>query len=135
MTLLCGTDLSDPSRQAAIAAGHLAAAWGEPLLLIHVMDLLATDPPLPDPLATLSEVRARQLTELGQQVSSSTGAQVSTELHRGSADTVLVGRAAEARASLIVVGAHGTRVDLQALLGSTAEHVARAASMPRRRRS
>lgn len=130
MTIVCGTDLSAPAREAALAAGHLSAARREPLQLVHVLELMSSDVQSPDPLTRLSEARERELESLAADVRRETGAEVGFEIERGFSDGVLVTRASELSASLIVVGARGARGEMRWLLGSTAERVARDAPMP-----
>jgi hypothetical protein len=58
MTILCGTDFSDPAAEAARAAAALARAWGETLQLVHVIDLFDGDSLPPDETRQLHETRA-----------------------------------------------------------------------------
>jgi nucleotide-binding universal stress UspA family protein len=130
MSILCGTDFSAPAAEAARAAAAMAQAWGEPLRLVHVIDLFDGDS-LPDAAAKqLLEQRAEELEVLAVSLRAATGARVDCEVRRGIVDVELTQLAAESKARLLVVAAIGHRREPRWLLGSIAERIARATSVP-----
>jgi len=130
MTILCGTDFSSAAAEAARAAAALAAAWGEPLRLVHVIDLFEGDSLAPAALNALQQERAEALEVLAVALRASTGAKILTEVRRGIVDVELTQLADELEASLLVVAAIGQRREPRWLLGSVAERIARATSVP-----
>jgi nucleotide-binding universal stress UspA family protein len=130
MTILCGTDFSDPAAEAARAAAALARAWGETLQLVHVIDLFDGDSLPPDETRQLHETRAAELEVLATALRAATGARIDCEVRRGIVDVELTQLAAESQARLLVVAAVGQRATARWLLGSVAERIARATSVP-----
>ncbi len=130
MTVLCGTDFSAPAAEAARAAAALAAAWGEPLRLVHVMDLFEGDSLRADAAQALMQQRVEELELLAVPLREASGATVLTEVRRGIVDVELAQLGVELQARLLVVAAIGQRREPRWLLGSVAERVARATSVP-----
>jgi nucleotide-binding universal stress UspA family protein len=130
MSLLCGTDFSAPAAEAARAAAALAQAWGEPLRLVHVIDLFDGDSLPPEAAKQLHETRAEELELLAVSLRAETGARIDCEVRRGLVDVELTQLAVEANARLLVVAATGQRREPRWLLGSVAERIARATAVP-----
>jgi len=130
MSILCGTDFSAPAAEAARAAAALAQAWGEPLRLVHVIDLFDGDSLPAEASTQLLERRAEELEVLAVSLRAATGARVDCEVRRGIVDVELTQLAAESKARLLVVAAIGHRREPRWLLGSVAERIARATSVP-----
>ncbi|MCU0758555.1 MAG: universal stress protein [Steroidobacteraceae bacterium] len=130
MTILCGTDFSAPAAEAARAAAALAGAWGEPLKLVHVIDLFEGDSLPPDAARALQEQRVQDLEVLAVSLRGATGATIECEVVRGIVDVELVQMATEAKARLVVVAALGQRSAPRWLVGSVAERMARATPVP-----
>ncbi|MDP2319816.1 MAG: universal stress protein [Acidobacteriota bacterium] len=124
--IVCGTDFTPQAHAAATVAARLAVALRHPLLLVHAQ------------LAGGKQVRTGAGGKHGANGAlrreaarlRALGATVATELHRGHADEVLVARASETGAVLIVVGALGTRAPTRRFLGSIAERTAELAPAP-----
>jgi len=130
MSLLCGTDFSAPAAEAARAAAALAQAWGEPLRLVHVIDLFEGDSLPTEAAQRLREERAAALEVLAAALRTATGVRVDTEVRRGIVDVELTQLAAESQARLLVVAATGHRREPRWLLGSVAERITCATSVP-----
>ena len=115
MTILCGTDFTGASHEAARAAAAIAARIDEPLELVHVLDFPLTTwsgdgeehrfgrlfAPEAERRRTLLDNEAERLTELG--------CEVRAMLLSGTPDDTLLARALEIGARLIVVAALGGR--------------------------
>lgn len=110
--VLCGTDFSPLAKESARLARRLADKLDAPLHLVHATD---------DPTNAMPRLEA-QAAELG--------GSVQTEVLEGLPDEVLVRRAGELQAKLVVVGSLGRRSLKDWLLGSTAERVVRSAPVP-----
>lgn len=115
MTIVCGTDFTGASHEAARAAAAIAARCNEPLELVHVLDF-----PLPvradgdarrrfgDLFAPEAE-RRRTLLDNEADRLAELGCEVNANLLSGAPDDVLLARALELKARLIVVAAQTTR--------------------------
>jgi nucleotide-binding universal stress UspA family protein len=135
-TILVGTDFSRPARQALVQALSLAQERDAAVMVLHVIHA-----PDLDELARLAEVPEKVLRErLGRERRERLAAlitdiegrpeeiPVETVLAWGHPYEVILKRAAQSNASLIVLGTSGRSADLErALFGSTAEKVLRAA--------
>lgn len=130
MSIICGTDFSAPAAEAARAAAALAKAWGEPLKLVHVIDLFEGDSLPPDAARRLQEQRAQDLEVLAVSLRSATGAAIQCEVVRGIVDVELTQMATESSARLLVVAALGQRSTPRWLIGSVAERISRASAVP-----
>ena len=121
--IVCGTDFTDNARQAGNVAAALAATLDQRLLLVHAAPhhhdrrlSAQTRRALLDPVRDDLKLEAARLRRRG--------ATVVEELHTGHADEVLVRRARECGAHLVVVSSLGTSTTKRRLLGSTAERTA-----------
>jgi len=128
MSVFCGTDFSESADVAARVAAGIAARLGLPLELVHVHET-----ELPESPGGLWPERSqveRRLSEQALALQSVFGAEVTPSLEQGAPHEVLARRGQRADARLIVVGSLGkTRQELW-LLGSVAERVVQAASVP-----
>jgi nucleotide-binding universal stress UspA family protein len=129
MTIVCGTDFSPPSRQAARAAAALASRFGERLVLAHVVDELGAGltprGPDEDVYRPQREQLRRDASELGLPAAS-----VEVALLPGAIDVTLTDVARQRDARLLVVSSLGRRPPARWLLGSVAERAARSAPLP-----
>lgn len=127
--IVCGTDFSDHARHAAHAGAVLAALLRRPLLLVHV-DQDVRSGKLP--AGTRRELMQPKLTALRREADllRTRGVKVIEELHEGNPDEILVRRAGESGASLVVVGSLGTRAGGRWLMGSVSERTAESSRVP-----
>lgn len=130
MSILFGTDFSEPARRAADAAAALARAYGEPLHLVHIVDLRIAERLPPNSLQAFLGTRQAELAALADHVAKASGATVTHEMLHGVADVELCELAVERRARLLVVAALGEREAPRWLIGSTAERVTRSSDVP-----
>lgn len=128
MTIVCGTDFSAAAAGAADAAAALAKALGSGLDLVHVVDGLWPELPERVRATLLAEVRDRLRAEAERL--RARGVAVHEEILHGLADEILVSRAEQTGARLIVVSSTGRRAPARWLLGSVAERTAQASSIP-----
>lgn len=127
MTIVCATDFSPPASDAMAVASDIAKKRGETLLLWH-----AVEPPMGDPVAVYAEpLRAESAARLETDADRirATGVVVETKVVVGYPDEELPG-SLPADATLIVAGARGHRYGTHWLIGSVAERVARATTVP-----
>lgn len=128
MSIIFGTDFSEPATKAARAAATLASGWHEPLILVHVADtgdpgsLLGKEPVSLKPLKGQLREESARLRELG--------GEVHEELLIGIPDEALVEFAEKSGARLIVLSALGRRSGTWWRLGSTADRVAQTSKVP-----
>lgn len=130
MTIVCGTDFSPPSIAACEVAALIAAAHGEPLILVHAVTPLNVPPPY-DVARALDDLVAaaeRALGDLAARLGKA-GLQVSTSVSIGAADEVLVAEVDRTGARMIVLGSVGER-GLKFLLGSTSDRIASRSPVP-----
>ena len=136
-TLLAATDLSAPSRHAALRAAMLARQTGAQLELMHVLEKGALDALrrlLGDDGDALPErIRAQaqeSLTQLCTEVGATLGASVGQHLEEGAVVESSVALAERLNASLLIVGARGASFMRHWLLGATAERLLRKTLRP-----
>lgn len=128
MTILCGTDFSERSKQAADVAAHFAARTGQPLHLAHAYDDRServAGETSGDAIARVEAALAREAERLR-----GFGADVRKHLRPGPPDEVLIDLATEQSAQLIVVAALGRRLEGRWQLGSHAERLAQRSHVP-----
>lgn len=141
--ILVASDLSPSSRPALQTALGLATLTSAELDVLHVREgelhnrALFSAEPLGD-RELLARIAGREVEDaaraLGDQLATldegPSRRVAATLVKTGIASDVILSTAAELEADLIVVGTHGRRGFSHALLGSVAERVARAASVP-----
>ncbi|MBK7875122.1 MAG: universal stress protein [Planctomycetes bacterium] len=139
MTILCGTDFSEASRQALRAAIAWARREGTGVELVHVVDLhgafalLARGEGALVPVdQELARWRARAEERVAAEAAAFAGSSVSivARVLEGAADAALVAHAGRCGARLVVVSAVGARAGSPFTLGSTADRVAQSADRP-----
>jgi len=130
MTILCGTDFSKSSSQAALAACAIARRLGLPLKLVHVIDagssILASGSQTE---ALHWSVQARLREEAGM-LKAQMGVEIEPVLVSGVPEEELVKIARETPASLVVVSSMGAKKHARWLVGSVAERVAQSSPVP-----
>ena len=133
--IVAGTDFSPLSRHALDWAIELAQRTRSRIVLAHVFDL----PVYGFPDASLlvdAQTAARMSTEAQQGLNAeiervrATGVVVEGKLKQGDPREVIPQLAVSEGAWLVVVGSHGRHGIARALLGSVAESIVRAATVP-----
>lgn len=129
MTIVCGTDFSEPAAEAAGLAALLAARIAAPLKLVHALD---TRRAVFNVAMVLEAVERASNERLGAEVARlrALGAEVEPVIVEGWPDESLLAAAAQPPAELIVLSAIGERARSRFTLGSTAERVAQHATQP-----
>jgi len=139
MVIVCGTDFTGASFEAARAAAAIAVRAGERLELVHVLDFPMTPDeeggdgalarrwrelfqPEMDRRRTLLENEADRLTE--------SGVEVEVRVVSGAPDEALIAEAQRLEASLIVVASLGRRSASAWRLGSVADRLALTSPVP-----
>ena len=128
MTIVCGTDFSQPARDAVAVAAKLSCRLKQDLVLVHAVAPHAADPmgfdfePLRAAMAGALEHEAAEMR--------SAGLKVATRAVIGWPEEEIVQTAREAGADLIVMGALGRHQGLYWLIGSVAERVAQTTPVP-----
>jgi len=132
MNILVATDFSAPSRVAVARAVAIARNHGARLQLIHAFDaaswknLRSLATPKKRLLADQPNALAgERLRTLAAQLERDHGIRVSTRMPSGHASRAIAAAARSAKASLVVLGAHGQRLGDRIYLGSTALGVLR----------
>lgn len=133
MTILCATDFSPCSMAATELAAAVARRFGDPLLLLHVVEPLALAAEAP-PGASIWTHGMLQAAERSTQQAAAAIAgkdlQVTPRVLLGPADSLIVETAREHKVRFIVLGTHGRRGAAHLFAGSVAEQVARQAPCP-----
>jgi nucleotide-binding universal stress UspA family protein len=130
MTIVCGIDFSENAVLAAHAAGAIAMRLAVPLTLVHVRDkggVTHQGGELPDAVDDPLRLRLRAQAE---DLQSRFGITVEPLVIRGVVDAQLVALASSVAARLLVIAALGERQQRRWLLGSVAERVVQASSIP-----
>jgi len=125
MSIVCGSDFSEPSLQAANVAAELAARMRAPLHLVHALDLV-TEQPGDAPAARAAGARLRADAASIADI----GAAVQIHTQPGAPDEVLLEVAKRHQALLIVVAALGRRAAGPWQLGSHADRIAQGSHVP-----
>ncbi len=127
--IVCGTDFSDSARQAGNVAAALAVALHRRLLLVHVTHYKSDGRLSPTTRRTVLKPLRDDLRREAARLRR-LGATVVEELHPGNPDDVLVRRARECGASLVVVASLGSRAARRRVIGSVAERTAESSPVP-----
>jgi nucleotide-binding universal stress UspA family protein len=139
MVIVCGTDLTQASFEAARAAAALGARVRSPVHLVHVVDfpldaeLDEVDRARGEPWRELFEPelrRRRELLEREAERLSRCGARIETRVVSGIPEHALVVCARELQAQLIAIGSHGRRSSSAWRLGSVADRLALSSPLP-----
>lgn len=130
MAIVCGTDFSPASVAACEVAAVLAAAYDEPLVLVHAVAPVTAPPPydVARALDDLMSSAEQGLGDLAKRLSDG-GVRVSTSVRVGPADEVLLVEVERSNARFIVLGSVGQR-GLKSLLGSTSDRLASRTPVP-----
>ncbi len=115
MSIVCGTDFSEPGAQAVAVAAALAPRLKEPLSLVHVGSLA-------EPVRDRLREEADRLRHVGVAVEET--------LLSGEPDEAIVEHAEKTGTHLVVLSALGHRSAARWLLGSVAERIARTCPIP-----
>lgn len=136
-TLLAATDLSAPSRHAAMRAALLAKQTGARLELVHVLEKNSLDELRRlfggDGAALQEKIRAQageSLSQLASDVGTPAGISVACSVQEGSVLDSSIDRADSLDASLLIVGVRGAGFVRHWLLGATAERLLRKTLRP-----
>jgi nucleotide-binding universal stress UspA family protein len=134
-TIVCPVDFSKGSERAVEQAAVVAKATGAHVELLHVYQLPVLA--LPDGVVTATPEFVVRLTNHAQEALdaqrerlTALGVQATTRLLEGNPVEIIVERAKQLEASMIVIGTHGRSGLQRFLLGSTAERVVRLATVP-----
>src|SRR6187401_455564 len=140
MTILCGTDFTEQSAKAMLAAAALASRAKEDLVIVHVLDLPPLQAFLPDgaiqAVADLGAVVEQETTIAKERLRAVReglarwGCKVQTAVLVGIADEALVAHAVKTKASTVVISALGRRSRSLWRLGGTADRVAQISKVP-----
>ncbi len=139
MVIVCGTDLTQASFEAARAAAALGARVRTPVHLVHVVDFpLNTELDEADRAGggswrELFEPELRRRRELLEREAgrlSRSGAKIETRVVSGIPEHALVACAEEVQAQLIAIGSHGRRNSSAWRLGSVADRLALRSPLP-----
>lgn len=129
-TLLAATDLSAPSRHAALRGALLAQQHGAGLEILHVLPTRALDELRHFLDAEGDSLQARiraqasdTLVQWAEELGAPRGMRVHAELREGAVINAIAARAAALRADLLIMGAHGQNHMRHWLLGATSERL------------
>ncbi|MGZ4807865.1 MAG: universal stress protein [Thermoanaerobaculia bacterium] len=128
MTIVCGTDFSQPGQDAVAVAARLSRRRKQDLLLVHAVAPQPQDPMAVDfePLrSAMAESLERDAAKLR-----SGGLKVTTRTVVGWPEEEIVRSAREADADLIVLGAFGRHHGPHWIVGSVAERVSQMTPVP-----
>jgi nucleotide-binding universal stress UspA family protein len=127
MSILCGTDFSEPAARAGKVAALLAARRHADLDLIHVLaEDEGQDPEAKDAALRRAVAQLRkEAAELG-----SLGQHVRADVSAGRPDEALPAMAEGRKEELLVIGALGRRPPSRWKLGTTAERAVQASTVP-----
>lgn len=128
--ILVAVDLSPSSAAVIERAARLPLAADASFSLLHVLPGGIGPALVPDTAAEAEAQRglAAAAAQLSERVAA--GVEVSTALVYGTPFVEIIRRARDQRAELVVIGRHGHRAFVDALIGSTAERVVRKGDVP-----
>ena len=141
MSFVCGTDFGKNASVAAEIAARLAAKAGEPLVLVHALEVPALGFVAGDPLflptrnlageaAALRDAVDTRLASEAARLAKLTGANVVPRLTIAAPDSAILEAAAETKPAFVVTGTHGRMAPARWILGSTADRLARRSHDP-----
>lgn len=141
MSFVCGTDFGDEATRAAEIAARLAAKAGQPLVLVHSLELpslayLAGEPifiPVREPAIAAQEIQMEadlMLASEARRLGTATGAKILPRLTIGSPATTILETANDMEPDLIIAGTRGRSAPSRWLVGSTADRLARRSRDP-----
>jgi nucleotide-binding universal stress UspA family protein len=125
--IVCGTDFSEPARQAARVAAALAGKLGCRLILVHVDDALPARDGAP---VTTSPAPRDTLEQQAQELRAKTTAPVETSVVYGRVPEHVILEAGRFGARLIVVASLGHSQGRGWLVGSNAERIVQHSDVP-----
>lgn len=128
--IVCGTDFSEPARQAARVAAALAARLGCLLVLVHVDDAPPGRAGAAVTVSTSSPAPRDTLEEQAQELRAGTTARVETSLVYGRVPEHVILEAGRFGAGLIVVASVGHALGRGWLVGSNAERIVQHSDVP-----
>ncbi len=134
--ILVPTDFSPPARDALRYAVELAKSWSAELTILHALEPVLTYPiygietPITIPQQDLVRRNIEQQMSRLVEDEIQGAVKVKTLIREGRAPVEIVRAAREEHVDLIVIGSAGYSAFTYALLGSTAEKVARKATCP-----
>lgn len=133
--ILVATDFGDASRAAFDWSLNLAKTLGARVILVHVFDLPIIG--FPDASIVVGAETATRITNAAQTAleaersrGAESGVPVEAWLRQGDPREAIPSLAGVADAGLVVVGSHGRRGVVRVRLGSVAEAIVRASSVP-----
>lgn len=134
-TIVAATDFSSPGSAAVDWAATLSRALGAKLVIVHAFDIPLAG--LPDATIMVDATTASRLLDAAQAALDKevervreTTPGVEGVLKQGDAREAVPAFAAEVGARLVAVGSHGRRGLARVLLGSAAEGIMRASTVP-----
>jgi len=134
--ILVPTDFSDNSEKALEYAVHLSENCGSSVVLLHVIQTLASYPLFVSGIVTEADLRREMEKEAEDRLKAmaqhkgNEKVKIVTRLRFGDPHEEILAGAREEQASLIVMGTHGRTGFSRALIGSVAERVVRSAAFP-----
>jgi len=137
-TVVVATDLSEAADEAVRQAHERAQAPGARLIVVHVIpNLMPSDPLFPqleqEMVLALPALQERITEQVSQRIETLTGRKADefeVVVEAGIPHAVIVQRAEQRHADLVVVGSHGSSGVTRILLGSVADKVVRHAHCP-----
>jgi nucleotide-binding universal stress UspA family protein len=130
MSILCTTNFSPRSQQAARAAAALAQRMHEPLTLIHVIDELGAELTVGSENDVIYEPLRRDLRTLAESLRHEFSVDVTTWIGPGFTDRTVAGAAEVLHVSFVVVSTDGPYKLFRWLLGSVGTDIARLSPAP-----
>jgi nucleotide-binding universal stress UspA family protein len=130
-SVLLATDFSEASSGAVHLAASIARQDGAALTVVHVSELPIFPEAIPpiDLIKSITEADGKRLDDLMATLRDRCP-DARRVIRTGSAWEEILAAAAEAKADLLVLGTHGRRGLMHAVLGSVAERVVRLSPVP-----
>jgi nucleotide-binding universal stress UspA family protein len=128
MKTILGTDFSETAKAAGVAAAALARAWGDTLVIAHVLDDSVTRGLPQDVRETLAASTSDRLHSEAVRLGSE-GLKIEEHMLSGTPEQALASLASQSAARLVVISSLGRRPK-KWLLGSVAEHTTEINPLP-----